>query len=895
MTLRRGTVISLSIALPLLTIVGLLTMPSAAREHRQSPARELLTLAGPTSSGSQLASPCLDSIIRPKRGPEGADVADAPLSSSPQSSDPPPRGKGFVPPPMDLSHLTTEGDPRLYAAESLPSSFDWRDREGANYVTSVKDQGQCGSCYAFAALGNIESRLLLDGTGTYDLSENHAKECNWYDTSCAGGNYRTVVNLLSKWGTVLENCDPYVASDVTCTAGCAYQQTVLDWRIISGDRVPSPETLKHYVYTYGPIYVSMYAGHDDSWGTEFGSYDGSYILHYAGTDEPNHAVLIVGWDDDLEHDEGSGGWIVKNSWGPGWGDDGYFRIAYGSASIGKWASFVRDWEPYDDHGVLWYYDEGGMNNAWGYGDTTAWGLAKFTPDHDASAVRVELWTTDATTDIDVYLYDDFDGTTLTGLLGQSVNHAFDEAGYHSIPLDAPVALTASDEVAAVVKLTNATYAYPVAADIHGRSEIEKTYLSHFGTGWIDLGASYGDDAGIRLRTSTIYTPVRAGFTAAPLSGPIPLTTTFTNTSTGNYTTTLWTFGDGTTSTVEHPTHVYVEAQAYTVTLTITGLGGTETLTRSRYITAYQPVEADFVATPLSGTNPLTVTFMNRSTGSYDAARWDFGDGFTSTVQNPSHTYAAAGTFTVTLTVSGTGGVDTITRPAYISVALFGDLDGDCDVDIDDIMLVAGRWNTESGDLDYDDSYDIDSDGDIDVKDVMLIAAEWGNTCSGAAMMNPTRAGDVSQGGADVHFVPSTVTSQQGEPVTMDVVVADGANLGGFEFSLRFDPDAIRVTDVRLDAFLAGSGNNVVALGPRDGGSGRLIFGGFSYGEGEGASGKGTLATLALVLLSESETVLRMEDVQLVASDASRISVGTLGEGRVRTGGVIYLPVVLRSH
>ncbi|MEA3375387.1 MAG: hypothetical protein U9R72_04220 [Chloroflexota bacterium] len=76
MTLRRGTVISLSIALPLLAIVGLLTMPSAAREHPQSPARELLTLAGPTSSGSPLASPCLDSIIRPKRGPEAADVAD---------------------------------------------------------------------------------------------------------------------------------------------------------------------------------------------------------------------------------------------------------------------------------------------------------------------------------------------------------------------------------------------------------------------------------------------------------------------------------------------------------------------------------------------------------------------------------------------------------------------------------------------------------------------------------------------------------------------------------------------------------------------------------------------------------------------------------------------------
>ncbi|MEA3375386.1 MAG: PKD domain-containing protein [Chloroflexota bacterium] len=307
------------------------------------------------------------------------------------------------------------------------------------------------------------------------------------------------------------------------------------------------------------------------------------------------------------------------------------------------------------------------------------------------------------------------------------------------------------------------------------------------------------------------------------------------------------------------------------------------------------MEADFAATPLSGTNPLTVTFMNGSTGSYDAARWDFGDGFTSTVQDPSHTYAAAGTFTVTLTVSGTGGVDTITRPAYISVALFGDLDGDCDVDIDDIMLVAGQWNTESGDLDYDDSYDIDSDGDIDVKDVMLIAAEWGNTCSGAAMTCPRTVRDVSQAGADVTFVPSVVTRQEGESFTMSVAVAEVANLGGFEFDLVFDPEAITVTDVRLGDFLASSGNNVVALGPRDGGSGRPIFGGFSYGEGEGAFGLGTLATLDLMLVSETETILRLEDVQLVASDANRITVGSVGEGHVRIGAFIYLPVVLRSH
>ena len=90
----------------------------------------------------------------------------------------------------------------------------------------------------------------------------------------------------------------------------------------------------------------------------------------------------------------------------------------------------------------------------------------------------------------------------------------------------------------------------------------------------------------------------------------------TNLSTGSYTSTLWTFGDGGTSTAISPTHLYTNPGVYTVTLTIADITATIGLTRSNYITVYQPVTADFSATPLSGTAPLTVTFTNQSTGDY---------------------------------------------------------------------------------------------------------------------------------------------------------------------------------------------------------------------------------------------------------------------------------------
>jgi C1A family cysteine protease len=399
-----------------------------------------------------------------------------------------PPGTGFIPPPVDLSHLKGEKIPEGLKGVMLPIRWDWREQ---GKVTSVKDQGSCGSCYAFAAVANVESKLLVDGEATLDLSENNAKECNWYGTSCDGGSYLKMANWFSKKGTVLESCDSYVPRDTTCKSSCAYQKSLLDWRIISGSSVPTPSTLQSYIHTYGPVYTSLYAGdiNDVTWWTEFSDYDGSYTLYYTGSWTPNHAVLIVGWDDTLSHAGGSGAWIVKNSWGISWGgicgygsEAGYFTIAYGSASIGMYSSYMHGWQSYDQNGEVLYYDEGGWTGSWGYGDVLAWGLCKFVPTSTSYVPRVEFWTTDETTDIDVYLYDSFDGSV----------------AFNTSPL-----VSSGNDVYAVVIFTNSSYGYPVAADDQGASETGVGYISEDGTSWIDLGATYGEDIAIRVRT-TLY-------------------------------------------------------------------------------------------------------------------------------------------------------------------------------------------------------------------------------------------------------------------------------------------------------------------------------------------------------------------------------------------------------
>ncbi len=171
-----------------------------------------------------------------------------------------------------------------------------------------------------------------------------------------------------------------------------------------------------------------------------------------------------------------------------------------------------------------------------------------------------------------------------------------------------------------------------------------------------------------LVTVTEPAPV-AAFASNPTSGTAPLNVTFTDQSTGAITTWAWDFGDGATSAAQSPTHTYTTAGTYTVSLTVTGPGGSDTATTAGLVTVTEPAPvAAFASNPTSGTAPLNVTFTDQSTGAITTWAWDFGDGATSAAQSPTHTYTTAGTYTVSLTVTGPGGSDTATTAGMITVA-----------------------------------------------------------------------------------------------------------------------------------------------------------------------------------------------------------------------------------
>jgi hypothetical protein len=203
-----------------------------------------------------------------------------------------------------------------------PASWDWRDY---GKVTPVKNQGSCGSCWAFGMLGSYEAILAINDQGLNNLSEQFLVRCNSYGYGCNGG-WWCYDDMYD--GIPLESCYPYTATDGSCNYSCTLYFPVEDWFYVgSSSGVPSTSELKQAIYDHGPISVAVYVN------SAFQNYTGG-IFNSCANYSPNHAVVLVGWDD-------SGGyWIMKNSWGSGWGEEGYMRITYGCSRIGYAASYA---------------------------------------------------------------------------------------------------------------------------------------------------------------------------------------------------------------------------------------------------------------------------------------------------------------------------------------------------------------------------------------------------------------------------------------------------------------------------------------------------------------------------------------------------------------------------
>lgn len=213
-------------------------------------------------------------------------------------------------------------------------SFAWN---GALTSTAVKYQGICGSCWSFTSAAVYETGYLIKNGKTLDISEQAILDCaadkNGNDAgSCDGGWYGGVFDYLMVKGARLEDESPYKGKTAFCSTSSKSKYTVLKWGYIRRDAgIPSVKEMKEAIAKYGAIAATVKVT------PAFQAYKSGIFDEHAPVSSPNdvnHAVTIVGWDDSKQ------AYLVKNSWGPNWGDKGYIWVEYGSNNIGYGAAWI---------------------------------------------------------------------------------------------------------------------------------------------------------------------------------------------------------------------------------------------------------------------------------------------------------------------------------------------------------------------------------------------------------------------------------------------------------------------------------------------------------------------------------------------------------------------------
>ncbi len=212
-----------------------------------------------------------------------------------------------------------EGRDGLKAAAALPTSY-------TGYYTAIRNQGSCGSCWAFGCVGAMESAIKRATGSSVNLAEQYLLSCNTYGYGCNGGWFTAQNMHLS--GANLESCYPYVAYKSTCKKTCAKPYKLYSWAYVgSSSGVPTTTAIKTAIYNYGAVAAAVYV---DSYFQAYTT--GVFNRSVNGT--PNHAIMLVGWNDS------TGAWLLKNSWGTSWGQSGFMWIKYGTSKVGYAANYA---------------------------------------------------------------------------------------------------------------------------------------------------------------------------------------------------------------------------------------------------------------------------------------------------------------------------------------------------------------------------------------------------------------------------------------------------------------------------------------------------------------------------------------------------------------------------
>ena len=378
---------------------------------------------------------------------------------------------------------------------AIPYAYDYREK---GRKPAVIDQGKYGTCWAFASLTALSSSILPEENLQFSPDHMSLKNSFCGDQN-SGGEYTMAMAYLSAWqGPVLEQDDPY--GDGYSPEGLDAVKHVQEVQIIEGKDF---QRIKEAVYKYGGVQSSLYTSLTGSASRSMYYNQKNYAYCYIGTEKPNHDIVIIGWDDNYPKEnfntelEGDGAFICQNSWGEEFGDDGVFYVSYYDTNIGMHNVVYTSVEEPDNYDHLYQSDLCGWVGQVGYGSDTAYFANVYQAEGAQRLQAVGFYATGKDTEYEISVVRDFQGPDSLNQREYIQSGYISNAGFYTIPLDAPADLTPGGQFAVVVKIKTPNSIHPIAIEYPADDvtmDVDLSdgegYISLYGSTWDSLEENY---------------------------------------------------------------------------------------------------------------------------------------------------------------------------------------------------------------------------------------------------------------------------------------------------------------------------------------------------------------------------------------------------------------------